>query len=149
MPATLTYVDSGVLIFGAQGKTSAASLALPFLADPGREYVTSDYIRLEVLPKAIFHKRAAEVQFYNAFFATTTRTIPTSQALLDYALDEACKTGIHGLDAIHIACAVFAGAEEFITSEKPSRPIHRTKLVKTVSIFSAEVPKKKPWWKFW
>lgn len=149
MPATLTYIDSGVLIFAAQGTTAAASLALPFLTDPDREYVTSDYVRLEVLPKATFHGRMAEVAFYNLFFTTTTRSIPTSESLLNYALEEACKTGIQGLDAVHIACAVFAGAEEFITSEKSNRPIHRTKLVKVVSIFPAVAPDKEPWWKFW
>jgi predicted nucleic acid-binding protein len=149
LPATLTYIDSGVLIFAAQGTTAAAALALPFLADPNREYVTSDYVRLEVLPKATFHGRIEEVAFYNLFFTTTTRSIPTSEALLNYALEEACRTGIQGLDAVHIACAVFAGAEEFITSEKSIRPIHRTKLVKVVSIFPAVAPDKEPWWKFW
>jgi hypothetical protein len=39
-----------------------------------------------------------------------------------------------GFDALHIACAVFGGAEEFITTEKASKPIHRTKLVKVISI---------------
>jgi predicted nucleic acid-binding protein len=149
LPATLTYIDSGVLIFAARGTTEAAALALPFLTDSNREYVTSDYVRLEVLPKATFHKRTAEVAFYNLFFTTTTRSIPTSEALLEYALEEACKTGIQGLDAIHVACAAFAGAEEFITSEKTNRPIHRTKLVKVVSIFAAGTPEKAPWWKFW
>lgn len=148
MPATLTYIDSGVLIFAAKGTTAAAALALSFLADPNREYVTSDYVRLEVLPKATFHNRTAEVALYDLFFTTTTRSIPTSETLL-YALEEACKTGIHGLDAVHIACAVFAGAEEFITSEKTNRPIHRTKLVKVVSIFPAGTPDRLPWWKFW
>jgi hypothetical protein len=143
LPATLTYIDSGVLIFAAKGTTAAAALALPFLADSGREYVTSDYVRLEVLPKATFHKRIAEVEFYNIFFATTARSIPTSEALLEYALDEACKTGMHGLDAVHIACAAFAGAEEFITSEKTNRPIHRTKLVKMISIFPSGTTEKK------
>jgi predicted nucleic acid-binding protein len=131
----LTYIDSGVLIFAAQGTNTAAGLALPFLADPKREYVTSDYVRLEVLPKAVFHKNTVEAEFYQAFFATTTRTIPTSEALLDYALDEACKTGLTAIDALHIASAVFAGAEEFITSEKPTKTIHRTKVVRTISIF--------------
>jgi predicted nucleic acid-binding protein len=149
LAATLTYIDSGVLIFAAKGTATAAALALPFLADPSREYVTSDYVRLEVLPKATFHKRTAEVAFYNSFFTTTTRSIPTSEALLKYALDEACKTGIHGLDALHVACAVFAGADEFITSEKTNRPIHRTKLVRVVSIFPREASDKKPWWKIW
>jgi hypothetical protein len=149
LPATVTYIDSGVLIFAAKGTTAAAALALPFLGDPNREYVTSDYVRLEILPKATFHKHAAELAFYNLFFTTATRSIPTSEALLKYALEEACKTGIHGIDAVHIACAVFAGAEEFITSEKTNRPIHRTKLVKVVSIFPPETPEKRPWWKFW
>jgi hypothetical protein len=149
LPATLTYVDSGVLIFAARETTAAAALALPFLGDPNREYVSSDYVRLEVLPKATFHKRTAEVAFYNLFFTTTTRSVPTSEALLKYALEEACKTGIQGLDAVHIACAVFAGAEELITSEKTGSPIHRTKLVRVVSIFPAETPDKDPWWKFW
>jgi predicted nucleic acid-binding protein len=149
LPTTLTYIDSGVLIFAARGNTDAAALALPFLADPNREYVTSDYVRLEVLPKATFHKRTAELAFYNLFFTTTTRSIPTSEALLKYALDEACKTGIQGLDSVHIACAVFAGAEEFITSEKTNTPIHRTRLVKVVSIFPTRSADKNPWWKFW
>lgn len=147
MPATLTYIDSGVLIFAAQGTTPAAALALPFLGDPGREYVTSDYVRLEILPKSTYYKNTTEVNFYKAFFATTTRTIPTSQALIDYALDEASKTGMEGLDALHIASAVFAGAEEFITSEKSTKTIHRTTLVKTISIFPPEVPTKRPRWK--
>jgi predicted nucleic acid-binding protein len=149
LPTTLTYIDSGVLIFAAQGTTAAAALALPFLGDPNREYVTSEYVRLEVLPKATFHGRTVELAFYNLFFTTATRSIPTSEALLKYALEEACKTGIQGLDAVHIACAVFAGADEFITSEKTNKPIHRTRLLKVVSIFPEGTPATRPWWKFW
>jgi len=149
LAATLTYIDSGVLIFAAQGTTTAAALALPFLADPHREYVTSDYVRLEVLPKATFHRRTAELDFYDLFFKTTSRSIPTSDDLLKYALEEACQRGIAALDAIHIACAVFGGAEEFITSEKTNKPIHRTQSVRVVSIFPNVEPLKAPWWKFW
>jgi predicted nucleic acid-binding protein len=137
---TLTYVDSGVLIYAAQGTTAAAALALPFLADTAREYVTSDYVRLEVFPKCTFHQRRAEIEFYSEFFRLNGRTVPTSPALLEYALEEACNTGISGLDAVHIACAVFAGAEEFITSEKYTKPIHRTQKVRVVSIFPMPLP---------
>ncbi len=137
---TVTYVDSGVLIFAAQGRTAEAALALPFLADPAREYVTSDYVRLEVLPKCTYHGRQPEIDFYSEFFGQNSRTIPTSPALLHYAIEEGCNTGISGLDAVHIACAVFAGAEEFITSEKYTTPIHRTTKVRVVSIFPAVPP---------
>jgi predicted nucleic acid-binding protein len=135
---TLTYVDSGVLILAARGTTDAAALALPFLQDPNREFVTSDYVRLEVLPKPTCFHNDAEVEFYEAFFGLNTRTIPTSQALLDLAMGEACRIGLSALDAIHIACAVFGGAEEIVTSEKNTKPMHRTNLVRVVSIFPDE-----------
>ncbi len=135
---TRTYVDSGVLIYAAKGTTAAAGLALPFLGDPTREYVTSEYVRLEVLPKAIYHKNAAEEAFYRGFLGLNIRCVPASAALLELAMEEACKTGISGIDAIHVACAAFSGAEEFITSEKSTKPIHRTTLVRVVSIFPPE-----------
>jgi predicted nucleic acid-binding protein len=136
---TLTYVDSGVLILAAKGTTEAAALALPFLQDPEREFVTSDYVRLEVLPKPTCFKRQEEIEFYEAFFSLNTRTIPTSGALLELAMDEACKLGLSAIDSIHIACAVFGGAEEIVTSEKNTKPMHRTNLVRVVSIFPDEV----------
>lgn len=131
----LTYIDSGVLIFAAQGNTAAASLALPFLTDGNREYVTSEFVRLEVLPKAIYHKKQAEVDFYNGLFALNKRIIPPSQPLLEQAMEEARTYGLRAIDALHIACAVFGGAEELITSENKTKPIHRTKSVKVISIF--------------
>jgi predicted nucleic acid-binding protein len=131
-------VDSGVLIFAAKGNTEAAALALPFLQDATREFVTSEYVRLEVIPKPTCFGNQIEVEFYNAFFRLNGRTIPTSVALLELAMEEACRTGLSALDAIHIACAVFGGAEELVTSEKNTKPMHRTQLVRVVSIFPPE-----------
>ena len=131
-------MDSGVLIFAAKGDTAAAALALPFLQDANREFVTSEYVRLEVLPKPTCFGNQVEVEFYNAFFRLNSRSILTSVALLELAMEEACSTGLNALDAIHIACAVFGGAEEIVTSEKTNKPIHRTQLVRVVSIFPPE-----------
>jgi hypothetical protein len=87
------------------------------------------------LPKCPYHRRQPEIDFYSEFFKLNARIIPASPALLEYALEEGCNTGISGFDAVDIACAVFAGAEEFITSEKHTTPIHRTTKVRVVSIF--------------
>jgi len=132
---TRTYIDSGVLIFASQGTSEAAALALPFITDKNREYITSDYIKIEVLPKAIFFKKKNEVDFYNTFFAMNVRCMPPSSALMQFAMEEACKTGMSGIDALHVACAAFGGAQEFVTNEKNTKPVHRTALVKVVSIF--------------
>ena len=127
-----------MLIFAAQGTTEAAALALPFLQDANREFITSEYVRLEVLPKPTYFRNDVEKEYYNTFFRINTRTIPTSVALLELAMDEACRSGLSAIDAIHVACAVFGGAEELITSEKNTKPMHRTRLVRVISIFPPE-----------
>ena len=124
-----------MLIFSTQVTKAAAALAVPFVTDPKREYVTSDYVKLEVLPKAVFHKNTNEVEFYNKFFAMNIRCIPPSSALMAFAMEEAIQTGMSGVDALHVAAAVFAGATELITNEKNTKPIHRTTKVKIISIF--------------
>ena len=129
-----TYIDSGALIWAAQGTTENAARAIPFITDSGREYVTSDYVRLEVIPKATFHRNQSELEFYEPFFRANIRCIPTSDSLMRQAMEHGCATGISGIDALHIACAVYAGAEEFITTEKPTKPIHRSRLIKVTSI---------------
>jgi predicted nucleic acid-binding protein len=133
--SVVTYIDSGVLIAAARAeKDELAATATSFLNDPLREYVTSHFVRLEVLPKAKYHSETAEVTFYETFFANSYERIEPSKALLEFALKHACATGISGIDALHIACAVFSNAEELITAEKRTKPIHRTKLIKVVSI---------------
>jgi predicted nucleic acid-binding protein len=134
LPLLRTYVDSGVLIWAAHGVSRNAEVALRFVSDPMREYVTSDYIRLEVIPKATFHANRSELEFYETFFRANIRCIPASESLVRSAMTEGCNTGISGIDALHIACAIFAGAEEFITTEKTTKPIHRTSLIKVICI---------------
>jgi len=134
LPLLRTYVDSGILIWAAHGVPRNAELALKFISDPTREFVTSDYIRLELIPKATFHQNLSELEFYETFFRANIRCIPTSESLIKNAMDEGCTTGISGIDALHVACAVFAGAEEFITTEKVTKPIHSTRLIRVTCI---------------
>ena len=64
----LTFVDSGVLIAAARGIDEIATQALEILDDPSRLFASSVFVRLEVLPKAIFHRNGVEADFYRAFF---------------------------------------------------------------------------------
>ena len=131
--AVLTYIDSCVLICAVRGEKVISDAALSFLCDPLREYVTSDYVKIELLPKATFHRNEDEKQFYEEFFRDWKK-VPTSEDLLAFAIDEGCRTGMSGLDALHVACAVTAGAQELITAEKTTKPIHRANGVKVTTI---------------
>ena len=64
-----TFLDAGVLIASYRGEPEIRSRALELLDEPSRKFVTSDFVRLEILPKATHYKRAGEVAFYEAFFA--------------------------------------------------------------------------------
>ena len=132
--AVRTYIDVGVLIAAIRGEQITAATALSFLYDPLREYVTSDYVKVELLPKCTYYKNEEEKQFYEDFFDNSILRVPSSDELLAIAIDEGGKTGISGIDAIHVACAVVAQAEELITAEKSTRPIHRANGIKVISI---------------
>jgi predicted nucleic acid-binding protein len=55
---TRTFVDAGVLIAAATGRQPALyRRAIAILDDPVRDFVASDFLRLEVLPKAIYTRR--------------------------------------------------------------------------------------------
>jgi predicted nucleic acid-binding protein len=131
---TRTFVDSGVLIAAAKGTERASRLALSILDDPRRVFVTSELVQLEVLPHAIYFQKEHEVAFYEAFFKNTRRMVRSSKQLTAAATTEAAKTGMEAMDALHIAAAKVAKADEFITTEKPTKPLFRVTdlVVKTI-----------------
>ena len=130
----LTFVDAGVLIAAARGGTIQSARAMEILDDPDREFAASLFLRLEVLPQAVFNKRVAEAAFYEAFFSTVTHWATDLQDVTETALREASTSGIEAMDALHIAAAASVGALELITTEKPSRSIHRARVVKVVTL---------------
>lgn len=130
----VTFVDAGVLIAAARGGAEQAARALEILDDPEREFAGSLFLRLEVLPQAIFNKRKVEVAFYEAFFSAVTRWATDLQEIAETAEREASTYGVQAMDAFHVAAAKSAGAEELITTEKPSRSIHRARSVSVVTI---------------
>lgn len=89
----LTFVDSGVLIAAAQGTDKISEQAIAILTDPARLFVSSDVVWLEVLPKAIFHRRSGEVEFYRAFFASVSKWVAVSPELIQRAKDYGCQSG--------------------------------------------------------
>ncbi|HXP83817.1 MAG TPA: PIN domain-containing protein [Bryobacteraceae bacterium] len=130
-----TFLDSGVLIAAFNGPSHLREMALKTLEDPDRVFLTSRFVRLEVLPKAIFNRRSAEIHFYEKYFAraVTAREI---WAILRFGEKEAANSGVGALDSLYLAAAHLLRAHEFITTEKPGKSIHRPSLVKVVYLFS-------------
>lgn len=129
-----TYLDACVLIAAATGTNELALRALQLLDDPGRVFVSSEFVRLETLPKPRFHRRAFEVAFYEEFFARVSEWAPVDAELARDALEEATRLDASPMDALHVAAAARVQAAELVTAEKPSKPMLRSRLVAVRSI---------------
>lgn len=121
---TRTFLDAGVLIAAVRGQEDIAARVLALLEAPERTFLTSDFFRMEVLPKAIYYQRPMEVALYERFFARA-QFIPLTAALVTHAYTEACTFGLSALDALHVTCAKAGNAAEFITTERPTTPLFR------------------------
>jgi predicted nucleic acid-binding protein len=130
-----TYLDAGVLIAAARGKAPLATKALDILDDPNRQFVSSVFLKLEVLPKAVYHKNTSEVEFYEAVFDAVTDWAESTDEIIERGCKEALASGLAALDALHVAAAVILRADELVTTEKSDKPIHRTAAVKVVSLW--------------
>jgi predicted nucleic acid-binding protein len=131
--AKRTYLDSGVLLAAFNGNEELYQRARRILADADRELLVSDAVWLETMPKAIFRKNQAEVSFYQEIFAMAQNLL-WDYATLQRAAIVAQQNDIAGMDAIHIAFALDAQADEVVTAEKTTKPMFRTQGISVVSI---------------
>jgi predicted nucleic acid-binding protein len=133
----LVFVDTGVLIAAARGSDEAAQRAMQILDDPDSSFASSIFVQLEVLPKPVYHKKRDEVAFYETFFEAVSAWADPGSQLIQNAYDEAARIGLSAMDALHVAAAAAIGADELVTTEKLTNPIHRATLVPVRTIVPA------------
>jgi predicted nucleic acid-binding protein len=129
-----TFVDAGVLIAALRGIPEVSAQARAVLYDPDREFVSSIFLRLEVLPKAIYNKKTIEVQFYETFFSGVAEWITSFDQVVEDAYNQASSFGLGALDSLHVAAALALGAAEIVTTESVTKPLHRITSIKIVTI---------------
>ncbi|WP_414561712.1 MULTISPECIES: type II toxin-antitoxin system VapC family toxin [unclassified Anabaena] len=131
----IAFIDSGVLVTAARGVGEDSEKALEVLADLNREFASSEFIKMEVMPKAIYNRKTAEAEFYESFFSAVTYWANDIEEVIQDAYNIACQHGLAAMDALHIAAALSTGAEEFLTTEKKTKPMFRISSINVISIF--------------
>ena len=115
------YVDSCVLMVAFKAEEPDLSdAALALLDDPDTEHLYSRITELEVVPKPTFHRMAEECEFYRVCFESSVR-VRCTEDIVDDALSIGMRNGLGAGDSLHVACAVAAGADELVTSEKKTK----------------------------
>lgn len=80
-----TFIDSNVLIAAATGFSKISASAFAILNDPNREFVSSPFVRLETIPKAVFHRNKLEAEFYENYFAAVSDWVDDYSRLIGEA----------------------------------------------------------------
>ncbi len=63
------------------GIHSTSIRANSILNDENREFVSSQFVKLEVLPKAIYHQQQDETDFYETFFSAVSHWATDSEQI--------------------------------------------------------------------
>ena len=130
-----TFIDAGVLVAAARGVGEISEKALEILQDSDREFASSIFIKLEVLPKAIYNRQTDEAEFYETFFNAVTYWANDMERIIEEAYRIACTYGLASMDSLHVAAALLVGAEELVTTEKPTKPMYRVTGIQVISIW--------------
>jgi len=129
-----TFLDSGVLLAATRGIGRDRERALEILEDADRTFLTSPFVHLEVVPKAIFHKKRLEKSFYDEYFNAVS-WFRDLDKIVAAAQVEAAESGLAAMDSLHLAAAYLSRADEFVTTERPGKPIYRSSLVTIMHLF--------------
>ncbi len=129
-----TYLDSCVLIAAATGTNEVHERAMEILGDSNRDFLASVFTRLELIPYTARGNKQAEKEFYETYFASANLNVGLIDDVINRAELESCSIDLAALDSLHVAAAICAGADELITAEKPSKPIHKVTAIKICTI---------------
>lgn len=125
----LVFVDSSVLMGAVKVGRPVRSTAQAFVNNEALRFVTTDLVWLEVMPIPLWtvkhstnkkHVAEAEVELevYKRFFArvkTEGVWFKLRPGIIEAAKQEAVRYGLGCTDAIHVACALAADADELVT----------------------------------
>jgi len=130
-----TYIDANVLIAAFGSDDTVASRALALLDDPTRQFVTSPLLALETLPKPRYYGNTDEVSFIERFLASCVEKVSIDDALVAAAEQLASRYDLSPIDALHASAAIRAGVDEFVTFEKPEKPLCRVAKLTVRSLY--------------
>lgn len=135
-----TYLDANIPIEAFRGKVAARRfLAEAILESRRRLYVTSPFLRLELLPVP---DRTGDRQQTAALLSFFARSEPVRDLdrIFTVAHELVRDYQLSVMDALHVASAHVGGCDELITREaKATKPIYRQHLV-TVTYFEDAEP---------
>lgn len=116
------YLDASAIIYLVEGAVAAREAVARRIADaerdPAGRLFTSQLSRLECRVKPRRLGDAALLATYDAFFTRARiEVVEITAAVIDRATELRARHGFKTPDAVHLACAIEAGADGFVTGD--------------------------------
>lgn len=86
------------------------------------------------MPKAVYGRRKEEADFYKEYFDNALIWVNDVAKTIEIATQESELHGIAAMDALHIAAAYLGEATVLYTTERETKPLYRTSLVRVVML---------------
>ncbi len=131
------FLDANVLLYAFKGKEPLAGKCAEILKMRGIVFLSSEFLKLALLPIPQAFNREKEQHFLETFFRETQDVAIDVERIVDKAHALASKYGLGAMDALHISAAVLGNAKKFYTMEKPTKPLCQVTEVKVISLYPA------------
>jgi uncharacterized protein len=113
------YLDSTSIIYLIENVMPFATAIESRLAKPEVIRVTSDLARMECRVQPLRDGKTALLAAFDSFFSgDLVEVVPLTRQVLDRATELRAHSGFKTPDAIHLAAAIVAGCDVFLTSDK-------------------------------
>lgn len=113
------YMDAAPIIYLVENVSPYANLLIQRLSIEGRHQVCSDLTRMECRVKPLRDGETGLLTAFNTYFdEIISETVPLSRIVMDRATEIRARYGFKAPDAIHLACAVIAECDLFLTNDK-------------------------------
>jgi len=112
------YLDAAPVIYLVENIQPLAATVEAYIARPAVEIVASDLTRLECRVKPMRDAQAVLLAQFDRFFGVTVHEIvPLSGDVMDRATEVRARLGLGTPDAIHVAAALAASCDVFLTND--------------------------------
>ena len=136
-PASRIYLDANVLIYLTEfdrAKTGALRALIAGYESAQAEFITSDLAYTEVLVRPIRAQHFDLIQAYERLLTVFVKPLPVSREVLCLAAKLRAGTPAQKTpDAIHVATAMLANADVFVTGDKDIKNLPTTMTLKLVA----------------
>lgn len=127
------FLDSSILVTAFHATKPLHEKAVEILGSEDLIFLSTSLVELELTQPQFSPGQKEEADFHLDYMTNfVSERLEVTEDIVVSGLQTARLTQAAGLDAMHLTCAIEMNADQFITAEKPGKPMYREKRIPVV-----------------